>query len=294
MLELHHLQLLLSLRAHGSLAAAADALCVTPSAVSHKLKELERYYDVLLVNRRTRPLSFTPAGQTLLMLGEQVVPKIAKAEANLRQFCHGQSGHLRLASECHSCFDWLMPILARYRKSWQDVSLDFATAFEPNPYDLLTYHEADILITSSRTPIDGVAHLPLFSYESRLVVAPDHHLTTKPTIMPKDVARETLICYPVDTHRLDVVAHFLSPLTPSAVRHAELIAIIIQLVASGHGVAALPDWVVGEYEKKGWVVSRALGDGVHCQLYAAYLKDKESLAYVKGFLDILASGQAKF
>ena len=44
----------------------------------------------------------------------------------------------------------------------------------------------------------------------------------------------------------------------------KLTAMLIQLVASERGVAALPDWVVSEYEKKGWVVSRPLGDGVYC------------------------------
>ncbi|WP_349773401.1 LysR family transcriptional regulator [Psychrobacter sp. WY6] len=56
MLELRHLNTLTALRAHGSLAAAADELHVTASAVSHQLKELENYYDISLVNRRTRPL----------------------------------------------------------------------------------------------------------------------------------------------------------------------------------------------------------------------------------------------
>ncbi|HSP85568.1 MAG TPA: LysR family transcriptional regulator, partial [Psychrobacter sp.] len=44
MLELRHLNTLTALRAHGSLAAAADELHVTASAVSHQLKELENYY----------------------------------------------------------------------------------------------------------------------------------------------------------------------------------------------------------------------------------------------------------
>ena len=65
MLELRHLNTLTALRAHGSLAAAADELHVTASAVSHQLKELENYYDISLVNRRTRPLTFTPAGKTV-------------------------------------------------------------------------------------------------------------------------------------------------------------------------------------------------------------------------------------
>ena len=55
MLELRHLNTLTALRAHGSLAAAADELHVTASAVSHQLKELENYYDVSLCLLYTSP-----------------------------------------------------------------------------------------------------------------------------------------------------------------------------------------------------------------------------------------------
>ena len=51
MLELRHLNTLMALRAHGSLAAAADELHVTASAVSHQLKELENF----LLKVRMRP-----------------------------------------------------------------------------------------------------------------------------------------------------------------------------------------------------------------------------------------------
>lgn len=62
---------------------------------------------------------------------------------------------------------------------------------------------------------------------------------------------------------------------------------LIQLVASGRGVAALPDWVMSESEKKGWVVLRPLGDGVYCQLYAATRTANENMAYMQGFASLL-------
>lgn len=63
---------------------------------------------------------------------------------------------------------------------------------------------------------------------------------------------------------------------------------LIQLVASERGVASLPNWVVSEYEKKGWVVSRPLGEGVYCQLYAATRTHSQDTAFIQGFLDLLA------
>ena len=290
MLELRHLQTLTALRAHGSLAAAADELHVTASAVSHQLKELENYYDISLVNRRTRPLTFTPAGKTVLALADSVLPQVTRTKANLKRLAYGQAGRLRLASECHSCFDWLMPILNQYRREWSDVELDFATGFEPEPHHLLLEGDIDLLITTSNLPLDGLSYQPLFEYESRLVLSPTHDLAEHAFVMPEDLVKETLIAYPVEAKRLDIIAKFMTPANASfkKMRTTELTAMLIQLVASERGVAALPDWVVAEYEKKGWVVSRPLGNGVHCQLYAATRTASNDTAFMQGFANLLA------
>ncbi|MEN6669823.1 LysR family transcriptional regulator [Psychrobacter sp. B38] len=289
MLELRHLNTLTALRAHGSLAAAADELHVTASAVSHQLKELENYYDISLVNRRTRPLTFTPAGKTVLALADSIMPQVTRTKANLKRLAHGQAGRLRLASECHSCFDWLMPILNQYRREWSDVELDFATGFEPEPHHLLMEGDIDLLITTSDLPIEGISYQALFEYESRLVLSPTHDLAAKTVIDPEDLTNETLIAYPVEAKRLDIIANFMTPAHVSfdSIRTTELTAMLIQLVASERGVAALPDWVVAEYERKGWVVSRPLGSGVRCQLYAATRTASQEMAYMQGFANLL-------
>ena len=290
MLELRHLKTLTALRAHGSLAAAADELHVTASAVSHQLKELESYYDVSLVNRRTRPLTFTPAGKAVLKLADSVLPQVTRTKANLKRLAHGQAGRLRLASECHSCFDWLMPILNQYRREWSDVELDFATGFEPEPHHLLLEGDIDLLITTSNLPIAGITYQPLFEYESRLLLSPTHPLAEdSATIAPSQLSNETLIAYPVEAKRLDIIAQFMTPAKANfkQIRTTDLTAMLIQLVASERGVAALPDWVVAEYEKKGWVVSRPLGDGVYCQLYAATRTSSQDTAYMQGFASLL-------
>lgn len=293
MLELRHLYTLTALRANGSLAAAAEDLHVTASAISHQLKEIESYYQVSLVNRRTRPISFTPAGQEVLRLADRVLPLVAKTKTNIKLLAHGQTGRLRLASECHSCFDWLMPILNQYRRDWADVELDFTSGFEAEPHRMLLNDEIDLLITSSDYDIDGIHYQPLFQYESRLAVSPTHALAEYDYIEPQDLIDEILITYPVEPERLDIMVKFLEPagIHPK-IRTTDLTAMLVQLVASEKGVAALPDWVVAEYEKKGWVVSRRLGQsqrGVVCQLFAATRSSSQDIAYMQGFAELLES-----
>lgn len=293
MLELRHLRTLQALREHGSLVGAAEQVHVTPSALSHQLRELEQWLDLSVVSRKSRPLQFSPAGLRLLELADQILPLVQQTRAELTRIAHGQTGRLLLASECHSCFDWLMPVLNQYRHDFPDIDLDFANGFEPDPHQQLQQSEIDLLITADALPLEGLAYQPIFEYESRLVMSPQHVLAQKQEITAHDVAAQTLIAYPVEPHRLDIIAGFLSlhQLQPNHIRTTELTPMLIQLVASGRGVAALPDWVVKDYEQKGWVVSRRLqingNEGLRRTLYAAYRADDFKKAFIEGFLNQL-------
>jgi len=293
MIELRHLKTLQALREHGALVSAADALCVTPSALSHQLKELEQQLNLPVLNRKTKPLQFTAAGLRLLALADQILPEVAQVQRDLKRLAQGQTGRLRLASECHSCFDWLMPVLNQYRQDWPDVELDFVSGFEPQPHLALQQGETDILITGDCLPLTELGYRRLFDYESRLVLAPDHPLARQPILTAAQVAAETLIAYPVEPERLDLIAGWLAPqgYAPARLRTTELTPMLIQLVASGRGIAALPDWVVSDYERKGWVVSRRLPTadqlGLIRGLSVGYRQDSVEQAYFSGFIELL-------
>ena len=85
---------------------------------------------------------------------------------------------------------------------------------------------------------------------------------------------------------LDVMKHRLTPagINPKR-RTAELTVAILQLVASGRGIAALPSWTVGNYIERGYVVSRPMGqDGLRCELYAATSRAGSEAAYIREFI----------
>lgn len=290
MLEIRHLKTLVALREHGSLVAAAGDLYLTPSAISHQLKELDHWYGVEVVNRRSRPVSFSNVGQRLLKLADEVLPQIQIAQSDITRIVHGQTGRIVFSSECHSCFDWLMPLLNQYRIQYPDVDLDFASGFESNPHELLQTGEFDLLITADPITLKGIEYFPIFEYESRLVLSHTHPLVRAENITVQDLAEETLITYPVDKHRLDIMAKLFIPanILPKAIRYTELTQMLIQLVASGRGIAALPDWVVNEYEQKGWVTSKRLDcvapQGLRRTLYAGFRSDEKEKSYFEGFL----------
>ena len=243
-----------------------------------------------MVNRRSRPVSFSNVGQRLLKLADDILPQVQIAQSDITRIVHGQTGRIVFSSECHSCFDWLMPLLNQYRQQYPDVDLDFASGFEANPHELLQTGEFDLLITADPIALKGVEYFPIFEYESRLVLSITHPLARMKEITVQELAEETLVTYPVDKHRLDIMSRLFIPanIQPKHIRTTDLTQMLIQLVASGHGIAALPDWVVNEYEQKGWVVSRRLDcvapEGLRRTLYAGYRVEEKEKDYFDGFL----------
>lgn len=292
MIEIRHLKTLQALRETGSLVEAAERVFLTQSALSHQLKELESRLECELFARKSRPLRFTEAGKRLLQLADEVMLKLADAERDIKKLVHGEAGRLYMAIECHSCFNWLMPTIEVYRNHWPGIELDFSGGFTFEPLPALAQGDIDLVITSDPLPIKGVDYVPLFDYEMHIALANLHPLAAREFLLPEDLREQTLITYPVARERLDVFKQFLNPagVEPKAVRTSELTLMMVQLVASGRGLCALPNWVLAEYVEQGLISVRSAGEeGVWATLYAALREEQLTSPYVQDFLDLARS-----
>lgn len=284
-IELRHLKTLLALEETGSVSLAAKRVFLTQSALSHQIRALENYYDTPLFERKSSPLRFTPAGERLLQLARDLLPQVAAAERDLARIIEGEAGELRLAVECHTCFDWLMPAMGEFRPMWPQVELDIVSGFQADPVGLLMQHRADLAIVSEAEKQNGIRFRPLFAYEMVGICAKDHPLADKPVWEAEDFIGETLITYPVPDEMLDLLRKVLLPkgINPPR-RHSELTIAIIQLVASRRGIAALPYWTVMPYLEKGYVVRRQItSNGLQSELYAAIRAEDADKSYLDNF-----------
>lgn len=288
MLDLKHLRAIQALRNGGSLAEAAERLYMTESALSHQLKALETRLAQSVFIRKSRPLRFTHAGEKLLLLADAVLPLIERCERELSQLAEGKRGRLHMAIECHSCFQWLMPALEKYRQQWPDVELDFASGFNFEPLPALQLGELDLVITADPIKMTGIHYHPLFRYENLLAMQQNHPLARVAAIQPEQLRDQTLLCYPVDSQRLAVFRDFMTPagIAPAAVRSVELTLMMIQLVLSGRGVASLPNWVLAEYQQQTDLVTKPLGTGVWSTLYLAFDEKLANRSYLQHFITL--------
>ncbi|KPL94360.1 MULTISPECIES: LysR substrate-binding domain-containing protein [Vibrio] len=285
MIELKHLRTLTTLRDSGSLTATATSLHLTQSALSHQLKDLEARIGGQLFLRKTRPVKFTSEGEILLKLADEIQPRIAKAENELASLKEDVNGRLHMAIECHSCFQWLMPALKEYQVAWPSVTLDFSSGFGFEPLPALMAGELDLVITSDIQPRSEVHYEPLFDFEMRLITAINSPLAEKSSIDPQDLSDITMLTYPVQKQRLDVVKHFLQPagVEPKKWKQADNTLMLVQMVSAGLGVAALPNWAISEFSRQGLIASKPLGKGLSRRLFAAVRNSEKDKRYLQAF-----------
>lgn len=289
MLERIHLAVVQQVEKQGSLTAAANVLHVTQSALSHSMKKLEQQLGTDIWQREGRSLQLTQAGQYLLAVANRVLPQLDLAEERLSQFAHGERGSLRIGMECHPCYQWLLKIVSPYLKAWPDVDVDVKQKFQFGGIGALFGYEIDLLVTPDPLFKPGLKFEPVFDYEQVLVVAKDHPLANADYVKPHHITKEVLITYPVDVERLDIYNQFLLPagITPKRHKTIETTDIMLQMVASGRGVAALPRWLVEEYASKLDVVPVKLGaKGIAKQIYLGARETDIAIDYVRAFVEL--------
>lgn len=291
MLEIRHLKSLKAIAETGKLGLAAERVFLTQSALSHQIRALENHYDIVLFQRTAQGLRFTPAGQRLLDLANELLPLIEKSERDLIRLKSDQSGELRIVLECHTCFDWLTPVMDAFRRAWPEVEIDLVAGFHSDPWYLLHEGKADVVIGG--LPVTekqvNLEHLPLFKFEIMAVLPTDHALRSKNRLLAEDFGNETLITYPVPEERIDVIRQVLNPAHIQFNRRtAELTIAIMQLVASRRGLAALPSWGIQSYVEHEYVIAKPIGaKGLWSELYAIGTSDMMVRPYAKDLARII-------
>src|SRR6478735_377052 len=289
MLERIHLVVIREVEKHGSLTAAAEILCLTQSALSHSIKKLEVQLGTEIWRREGRNLRLTQAGEQVLAVARQVLPQLDLAEERLRQVAQGQRGTLRIGMECHPCYRWLLNVVSPFLAAWPNVEVDVKQNVQFDGIAALRGFEIALLVTPDPIFKPGLRFEPVFDYELVMAVARSHPLAQAPHVEPQQLKDQVLITYPVSTDRLDIYTQFLLPAgaMPERQKTVENTDIMMQLVASGRGVAALPRWLVKEYAPQMSIVDVRLGrEGIFKQIFVGVRDADIGIDYVNSFVEL--------
>lgn len=289
MLERIHLRIIHAVHKQGSLTSAAKELCVTQSALSHTIRKLEDNLGTAVWVRDGRSLRLTQAGRYLLNIANRALPLLASAEERLKQIALGERGTLRIGMECHPCYQWLLKVVSPFLEAWPGVDVDVKQKFQFGGVGALLDYEIDLLVTPDPYFKSGLFFEPVFDYEQVLVVPKSHDLASQKFAQAEDLRNQVLFTYPVSKDRLDIYTQFLNPeqVIPKQHKTVETTDIMLQMVACGRGVAALPRWLAEEYSLKLPLSVVRLGKtGIAKQIYLGTREGDTNIDYLNAFIKI--------
>lgn len=171
---------------HLSFKRAADELGVTPTAVSHQIRSLERFCGKPLFRRHPRPIALTPEGEMLFPVLHDGFSRFSDALAALNPVSTG----LKVTTTSAFAARWLLPKLAAWRKAHPGIALDIIST-----YDVLdlTAGEADIAIRYARNPPRDGHSVELFRDRFHVVGSPALAGRNARMLQPLDIAKFPLI-----------------------------------------------------------------------------------------------------
>ena len=288
-LERTHLEIVRAVEKHSTITAAAKSLNVTQSALSHGMRKLEETLNVKIWRRQGRTMKFTQAGEYLLAVANRLLPQLKHVEERLSQFESGSRGTLRIGMECHPCYQWLLTVAQPFLENWPKVDLDVKQKFQFGGMAALFGYEIDVLVTPDPLFKKDLVFTPVFSYEQVLVVGTAHPMFGASTVEPKQLSSEVVLTYPVNVERLDIFSHFLTPagILPKEHRTTETTDIMLQMVASGRAVTALPRWLVEANTQRFKIGAVRLGKtGIFKQIFLGIRKADIDIDYISAFIEM--------
>lgn len=237
----------------GSFSAAARELGYAQSVVSHHVAALERELALTLVNRGTRPVTVTDAGERLLRHTEPALGHIAAAEDELNAVAGLQSGSLRIGAFLTASNSFVPGAVARFEAAYPDLDVRLEHVEEPEELRRLRSGDLDLAVVfrvreleSGRSQRDqGFDDVHLADDHYRVVLPPRHRLARRRTVRLADLAAERFTAppsggfqpYRVLLERLCADAGF----EPNVAHEVNDVTVARAFVAAGLGVAVLPD-----------------------------------------------------
>lgn len=249
-MELKHLRYFVAVAEELNFSRAAQRLHMTQPPLSVQVKQLEEEIGVPLLERSTRNVRLTEAGQVFLEESRRLFGQLEQSVRTVRRVGHGEVGTLALGFVPTAASETLPPLLRVFRKGYPEVEI---TLHEMNPPQLVNglrdgrIDAAFFYLPSGNVPPFGDATLDSMpvSREPLVVALPaDHPLAARRRIEMASLSDEPFIL--LASHRgsglRDIIVEHcrLAGFMPRVVQEATLVQTIVGLVASGVGVALVP------------------------------------------------------
>ncbi|MFJ5860382.1 LysR family transcriptional regulator [Pseudarthrobacter sp. NPDC092439] len=293
-MDFKRLQILRELADRGTVGAAAEALHVTPSAVSQQLRTLQDELGVALIEKSGRGVRLTEAGRAMATAAAEVSTAMAKAEATIDTYRQGWQAHIR-AAFFPSAAEMFLPGLLNRVKAVPGLQLE-ACLEDPGvsgfpelvaDYDIVLAHSVDGPDVFSR---QGVTVVPLLKEPLDVAVPAGHPLAGKTRLTAKDVVGYPWLGVP-EGFPFDAVFREIEQQAGSSAVQAQRfpdLRVLEALVSAGHGLSLLPRYTATGNQGRGFVLRPLEGVAARRSIVALVRADIAERTSVRDVLAMLS------
>ncbi len=269
---------------NGNMTRAAEKLCITQSALSQQLKDIEGKLGTDLFFRTRKRMIVTAIGRQLLETAAQVLLAVDSAEQDISRKISGERGELKVGTQCIFCYKWLPQVMQLFHCKFPRVeievgnSLDLSGELEEKKYDLI--------ITGGASSHDVHTSAPLFEDQLVCIMQADHPLSSCSYIQLEDFRGNSLISH-VEKGKNRFYQQMLKPkgIEPKRIMNVGALPAIIEIVAAGFGVSIFPRWAIAGAMKNWPIAARPItARGLPLTWHVIYLNHTNIPIYMQEFI----------
>ena len=286
-LSVRHLQMIRALEMCGSVSAAAVALQVSQSALSHRMREAERLLGTPLYTRKNKKLIATPAGSRVQFAARRVLTELERAEHDVAHMSGGVTTTVRLGLETYAPHHWLPELFKKLSIKFPHISLEIVADVGLDPESALRQKIIDIGVLSGRSPAKDFNAMYLGEDPLLALMASVHPLTHQACILPEMFADYPYVAYhtnPEQGREYDLVFRRHHVL-PSNVISAGVTEAVLTFVSESDGLTILSAWTALSLGPKYGLVTRTIGDGKLTTQW--HLAGLHQVANAEAILDVM-------
>jgi LysR family transcriptional regulator for metE and metH len=292
-MEIRHLKLVKAVVDSGSLAKAIEELHLTPSALSHQLKELESLLGTRIFLRQNKKMILTSAGQTLYEAGKDILDKMNSTESLIKSMVYGETGEIRISAECYSGYHWLPRVLKQFHRLYPNIELTIVTQATDSPLKKMLANKLDVAIVSDQMKDSNISYMELFQDELIMVVSDDHGWAEKKFVVAEDFAAEHLFIHSFPLESVTIHNLLLGPanISPRKITAIPLTEASIEMTKANLGVMSMARWAFQPYRVGNGLKSVRIGkSGLKRKHFIAFLNNKSYPDYFFKFIEYLQTG----
>lgn len=288
-LNARQLETFLAIADCGSIARAADRVCLTPSAVSQLLGELEREVGFRLFDRTTRRVSLTVAGADFLPAASAAMTQLYAAERSARNIRDRASGVIRVGAPLVLCAAALPDAIAAYREQHPNVTIRPLDIEVERLVSCVAEAEIDIGLGPNQPLGERVSATPLFESPWVVWCSPQHPLA-RYDIVPWEALRESAVVATGRDHEYSVTRMLSDQPESHRVHPVEIVENVTTafgLARAGLSVTLAPDYVRDFARSQGLVMRRTGKPETIRQICLFHARERELSPAAAGFYAFL-------